>query len=133
MLNRMLFLCPCDLTNRFDGRVSRRLTFRTPHADDEAVQLTAQEVAFLLQLLDALLQPGVLLQSDVQVSSQVGHQDEGAVLRVRRLLHHRLCRGRKHRRGETGHRGSITCGRDEGAKSIKSTQKSRSHVKILLW
>lgn len=77
------------------------LTLRTPHADDEAVQLTAQEVAFLLQLLDALLQPGVLLQSDVQVSSQVGDQDEGAVLRMRRLLHHRLCRGRKQRRPVT--------------------------------
>lgn len=66
------------------------LTLRTPHADDETVQLTAQEVAFLLQLLDMLLQPGVLLKSDVQVSSQVRDQDERAVLRVRRLLHHRL-------------------------------------------
>lgn len=68
----------------------QRLTLRTPHADDEAVQLTAQEVALLLQLLDALLQPGVLLQGDVQVSSQVRHQEEVAVLRVRVLLHHGL-------------------------------------------
>lgn len=86
---------------------SRRLTLRTPHADDEAIQLTAQEVAFLLQLLDALLQPGVLLQSDVQVSPQVRDQDERAVLRVRRLLHHRLWRRKKKktgkREGETIH------------------------------
>lgn len=66
------------------------LAFGAPHAHDETVQLTAQEVALLLQLLDAFLQPGVLLQSDVQVSSQVGHQDERAVLGVRGLLHHRL-------------------------------------------
>lgn len=66
------------------------LAFGAPHAHDETVQLTAQEVALFLQLLDALLQPGVLLQSDVQVSSQVGHQDERAVLGVRGLLHHRL-------------------------------------------
>lgn len=66
------------------------LAFRVPHAHDETVQLTAQEVALLLQLLDALLQPGVLLQSDIQVSSQVGHQDEGVVLGVRGLLHHSL-------------------------------------------
>lgn len=84
---------------------TRRLTLRAPHADNEAVQLTAQEVAFLLQLLDALLQPGILLQSDVQVSSQVRDQDERAVLSVRRLLNHRLCirRGEEkteERRGE---------------------------------
>lgn len=66
------------------------LAFRAPHAHDKTVQLTAQEVALLLQLLDAFLQPGVLLQSDVEVSSQVGHQDEWAVLGVRGLLHHRL-------------------------------------------
>lgn len=69
---------------------TQRLTVRTPHADDEAVQLTAQEVPLLLQLLDALLQPGVLLQSDVQVSSQVRDQDERAVLRMGGLLHHGL-------------------------------------------
>lgn len=39
--------------------------------EDEAIQLTAQEVALLFQLLDALLQPGILLQGDVEVSSQV--------------------------------------------------------------
>lgn len=70
------------------------LTLWAPHADDEAIQLTAQEVALLLQLLDALLQPGILLQSDVEVSSQVWHQDEGAVLWVSRLLRHRFCRKR---------------------------------------
>lgn len=79
------------------GWDSTSLTLRTPHADDEAVQLAAQEVAFLLELLDALLQPGVLLQSDVEVSAQVRDQHEGAVLRVRRLLHHWLCRRRKTR------------------------------------
>lgn len=47
------------------------LTLRTPHTDDEAIELTAQEVALLLQLLDALLQPSVFLQGNVQVSSQV--------------------------------------------------------------
>lgn len=66
------------------------LAFRVPHAHDEAVQLTAQEVALLLQLLDAFLQPGVLLQGDVQVGAQVGHQDERAVLGVRGLLDHGL-------------------------------------------
>lgn len=82
------------LKNHMTQRVSWHLTLRTPHVDDEAIQLTAQEVALVLQLLDAFLQPGVLLQSDVQVSPQVRDQDEGAVLRVRRLLHHRLCRKR---------------------------------------
>lgn len=73
-------------------RPTLRLTLRTPHADDEAVQLTAQEVPLLLQLLDALLQPGILLQGDVQVSSQVRDQDERAVLRMGGLLHHGLCK-----------------------------------------
>lgn len=41
------------------------LAFGAPHAHDETVQLAAQEVALLLQLLNALLQPGVLLQSHV--------------------------------------------------------------------
>lgn len=66
------------------------LAFGTPHAHDETVQLTAQEVALLLQLLNAFLQPGVLLQSHIEVSSKVGHQDERAVLGVRGLLRHRL-------------------------------------------
>lgn len=66
------------------------LTLWSPHADDKTVQLTAQEIAFFFQLLNALLQPGVLLQSDIKVSSQVRDQDERAVLGVRKLLHHRL-------------------------------------------
>ena len=50
-----------------------------PHGGDKAVKLTAQEVAFLLQVQDAFLQPGVLLQSHVQVCPQIRDQDEGAV------------------------------------------------------
>lgn len=83
-----IFMLWCSVNHR--RQQSCTLAFGAPHAHDETVQLTAQEVALLLQLLDALLQPGVLLQSDVQVSSQVGHQDERAVLGVRGLLHHRL-------------------------------------------
>lgn len=64
---------------------------RAPYADDESVQLTAQKVAFFLQLLDPFLQPAVLLQSHVEVSAEVGHQDEGAVRRGRGLCTHWLC------------------------------------------
>lgn len=66
-----VYLCVDLIIQRF----SQCLTLWTPHADNEAVQLTAQEVSLLLQFLNALLQPGVLLQSDVQVSSQVRDQD----------------------------------------------------------
>lgn len=74
----------------FFFRKSAPLTVWTPHADDEAVQLTAQEVSLLFQLLNAFLQPGVLLQRDVEVSPQVRNQDERAVLGVKGLLYHWL-------------------------------------------
>jgi len=71
------------------------LTLGPPHAADEAVQLAAQEVALLLQLLDAFLEPGVLLQGDVQVSPQVRDQDEGAVGGVMGVMRHGICREEK--------------------------------------
>ena len=42
--------------------------------EDEAVQLAAEEVPLFLQVLDPLLQPGVLLQRDLQLGPQVGDQ-----------------------------------------------------------
>lgn len=47
--------------------------------EDESIQLTAQKISLLFQVLDPFLQPRVLLLRDLQLCPQVGHHHEGVV------------------------------------------------------
>lgn len=71
--------CDCSLTRHYFAQERSKSTFfqsaialSTLGAENKSVKLAAQEVPLLLQIFNAFLEPGVLLQRNLQLSSEAG-------------------------------------------------------------